>query len=81
MGVGGTHLERVAPVAKPKYSCGEEQAVNPEPSRSHSNVAPAGLDENANVALEAFTMPDGPASRIVSGGAGTGVPSARKLCK
>jgi hypothetical protein len=77
-GVGST--PPAAPIARTLKVCapsvsevnvmGEEHAANGAVSSEHSNVVPASLAENVNVALVASVEAAGPESMVVSGGGG-----------
>jgi hypothetical protein len=64
------------PWARFVYTAGEVQVAYAAPSSEHSNVAPAGSDENVNVAVEFAVGSAGPKSIVVSGAAGISVASA-----
>ena len=48
------------PVASPSYVLGDVHGAKAAESNRHSNVEPVSLEENANVASVAVTVPDGP---------------------
>jgi hypothetical protein len=55
------------PSLRPAYCCPETQAAKGAASRLHWNVAVASSEENLNTADADVTVPDGPASMVVSG--------------
>ena len=57
-----------SPVDNPEYAFGELQELKLPPSRRHSNVDPASLEEKVKEALVLVVVPDGPSPIVVSGG-------------
>jgi hypothetical protein len=55
-------------VDNPEYAFGELQELKLPPSRRHSNVDPASLEEKVKDALVLVVVPDGPSTIVVSGG-------------
>jgi hypothetical protein len=55
------------PVASAVWTSGLEQDANGLPSRLHSNVEPASLELNANVASVSVVGSAGPESMLVTG--------------
>ena len=53
------------PLAKPVYFLGEEQALKAALSSLHSKVELASEEENVNVAVVFFMVPEGPEFMVV----------------
>ena len=64
------------PLASPVYCFGEEQALKSAPSRLHSNLEFASVEENVKRVSVVFMVPDGPELMTVSGGVVSALPGA-----
>ena len=60
-----------APMARSTYEAGDAQAPQSAWSSEHSNVAPASVALNSNVAEVDVVVPDGPETIVVPGGLST----------